>query len=158
MSALAREFFVSLLLNFPFTHKKSLDIIGLVGLSHAFSTQSHESSDAARIRESWTNLVNTGLGPLALFANVFVRGFPAVARAPLPLQQSRGVVKGIVERIGQKIIAQERSGDEVSADPMPQIKSHSKDIIGLLLRARDGSDEKLTDAQILDNVGRILFP
>ncbi|KAJ6582930.1 cytochrome P450 [Mycena vulgaris] len=140
----------------------TLDIIGMVGLSHSFSAQSPETtaaSDAAQISASWDDLVNIGLGPLAFFATVIVRAIPAVTRAPLPLLQSQGVVKGIVERIGQKIFERERGEEkneiiDTRGEPRTQ-ERRSRDIISLLLRSRrlvNAGQETLTDAQILDNI------
>ncbi|KAJ7468094.1 cytochrome P450 [Mycena latifolia] len=139
----------------------TLDIIGMVGLSHSFLAQSETpGSDAAQIAASWDALVNTGLGPLAFFAAVIVRAIPALTRIPLPLLHSQGVVKGIVERIGQRILERERSGegDGPAKDGLEETqiqKGRSRDILSLLLRARragTGSQETLTDAQILDNL------
>ncbi|KAJ7668008.1 cytochrome P450 [Mycena rosella] len=138
----------------------TLEIIGMVGLSHSFSAQSTESnpdSDAAQIHASWEDLVDMGLRPLAFLAPLIVRAIPALTWAPLPLPHSQGAVKRIVDRIGQKIIDRERGelkgkhANQEGAAPT----SDSRDIISLLLRAKQpGNDAHgaLTDTQILDNI------
>ncbi|KAJ7634583.1 cytochrome P450 [Roridomyces roridus] len=129
----------------------TLDIIGIVGLSHSFAAQSARPgdmhSDAAQICASWDSHVNTGLKPLAFLAPLVVRAIPAVARVPLPLMQSQGVVKTIVRRIGRKIL--EREAQKEDSDHAP-----AKDILSILLRARRaGKDESLlSDEQILNNI------
>ncbi|KAJ7118688.1 cytochrome P450 [Mycena crocata] len=125
----------------------TLDIIGMVGLSHSVSsTNSGDESDAAQISASLTHLVNAGLRQLAFIATVVVRAIPIVTCAPLLLLHNQGVVKSIVERIGQKILDRERTGNGSKGE------RESKDIIGLLLQARRGSQETLTDTHLLDNV------
>ncbi|KAJ6614603.1 cytochrome P450 [Mycena sp. CBHHK59/15] len=140
----------------------TLDIIGMVALSHSFSAQSARPnvySDAAQITASWSNHINTGLTPLAFLAPLVVRAIPAVTKAPLPLMQSQGVVKGIVRRIGRKIL--EREGNAIAVkqrvgteDEQPHMKQ-KKDIISVLLNARqleNSGEQRLTDEQILDNI------
>ncbi|KAJ7741927.1 cytochrome P450 [Mycena maculata] len=135
----------------------TLDIIGTVALSHNFSAQSaHPDGDAALISVSWANHVNTGLKPLAFLAPIVVRAIPAVAKAPLPLMQSQGVVKTIVRRIGYRILERDNAAGKtnlVGQEDGPQ--KPRQDIIGVLLRARrlgNGALEKLSDEQILDNI------
>ncbi|KAJ7223677.1 cytochrome P450 [Mycena haematopus] len=125
--------------------------------SHSFSAQSasHDDihSDAAQIRASWTNHVDVGLKPFAFLAPIVVRAIPAVAKAPLPLMQSQGIVKTIVRRIGHKILKREQSVFDKSkcstgSEKTEDCPSQGKDIIGILLRGQFG---KLSDEQILDN-------
>ncbi|KAJ7668018.1 cytochrome P450 [Mycena rosella] len=138
----------------------TLEVIGMVGLSHSFSAQSTEpnpDSDAAQIHASWEDLIDMGLRPLAFLAPLIVRAIPALAWAPLPLPHSQGAVKRIVDRIGQKIIDRERGElkDKYANQEETAPTSGSRDIISLLLHAKQpGNDAHgaLTDTQILDNV------
>ncbi|KAJ7108725.1 cytochrome P450 [Mycena epipterygia] len=139
----------------------TLDIIGMVALSHSFSAQSARSndvhSDAAQISASWASHVNTGLKPLAFFAPIVVRAIPAVTQVPLPLMQSQGVIKTIVTRLGRKILEREKYAaetDKSAAEDIPRTVQ-TKDIISVLLRSRrlgNDAEEKLSDEQILDNI------
>ncbi|KAJ7668936.1 cytochrome P450 [Mycena rosella] len=143
----------------------TLDIIGMVGLSHSFSAQSTEAdpnSDAAQIRNSWDDLVDMGLRPLAFLAPLIVRAIPAVTRVPLPLPHSQGAVKRIVDRIGQKILDRERGESKAESSTQEETApiTRSRDIISLLLHAKQpGNDAHgaLTDTQILDNVFRLFL-
>ncbi|KAF7352175.1 hypothetical protein MVEN_01180700 [Mycena venus] len=76
----------------PYIGACTLNIIGAVALSHSFSAHS------------------ALLKPLAFLAPIVLCAIPqaAVARAPLPLMQSQGVIKTIVRRIGRKILDREK--------------------------------------------------
>ncbi|KAJ7093857.1 cytochrome P450 [Mycena belliarum] len=142
----------------------TLDIIGAVGLSHSFSAQTARidpHSDAAQIRASWTAHVNTGLQPLSLLASLVVRAVPAIARAPLPLMQTQGVVKTIVRRLGTALLEREQfafaAAASQSARAAREDGAHTtggKDILSVLLRARrlGKADQALSDGQIIDNI------
>ncbi|KAJ7269626.1 cytochrome P450 [Mycena rebaudengoi] len=136
----------------------TLDIIGAVALSHSFSAQSIRPdvySEASQISSSWSTHVNNGLTPLAFLAPLVVRAIPIVTKAPLPLMQSQGVVKGIVKRLGSNILERENVADDRGEPKDFKPRRQGKDIITILLRARDLGDEaqeRLTDEQILDNV------
>ncbi|KAJ7665967.1 cytochrome P450 [Mycena polygramma] len=147
----------------PYISACTLDIIGTVALSHSFSAQSaHPHSDAAQISASWSDHVNTGLKALAFVAPIVVRAIPAVAKAPLPLMQTQGVIKTIVRRIGRKILDREKFAvDNARKMELPcSITSDDcapprKDILRILLRGRrlgKGIHETLSDEQILDNI------
>ncbi|KAJ7634580.1 cytochrome P450 [Roridomyces roridus] len=131
----------------PYISACTLDIIGIVGLSHSFSAQStrlanDDHSDAAQIRTSWEIFVNTGLQPLAFLAPLVIRACPTIARAPLPAMQRQGVTKMIVRRLGRRIL-------DLGAG-----KAQGKDIVSILLRARrvETGAPSLSDDQILDNI------
>jgi cytochrome P450 len=69
--------------------------------------------------------------------------------------QSQGVVKGIVKRLGSNILERENVADDKGEPKDFKPRRQGRDIITILLRARDLGDEaqeRLTDEQILDNV------
>ncbi|KAJ6487726.1 cytochrome P450 [Mycena sanguinolenta] len=143
----------------PFLSACTLDIIGTVALSHSFSAQSARQtdteSDAAQIVASWSRHVDVGLKQFAFLAPIVVRAVPAVTKAPLPLIQSQGVVKTIVQRIGRKILEREQAAfgkntNSISSKKPENCTSDGKDILSILLRG--GQYGKLSDEQILDNI------
>ncbi|KAF7351389.1 hypothetical protein MSAN_01570600 [Mycena sanguinolenta] len=148
----------------PFLSACTLDIIGAVALSHSFSAQSAQQndphSDTAQIIASWSRHVDVGLRPFAFLAPIVVRAIPAVAKVPLPLMQSQGVVKTIVRRIGRKILEREQSAFNMNTSSTGSKKAEicppqGKDIISILLRG--GQYGKLTDEQILDNISTFIM-
>lgn len=73
--------------------------------------------------------------------------------------RAQGIVKGIVSRLGRKIVEREQGAISRQEERhYEQRKPRGKDILTNLLRARqsevgkDGSWEGLNDQQILDNV------